>query len=91
VRSARTRFDSPIGMYEVEWAVDGENKMRTRVCVPANGRARVRLIGVDEVVGSDEYVFNTRWEAGGEWHRRRSRARRGMWLSCLPFLDRVSV
>ncbi|KAL3439945.1 alpha-L-rhamnosidase [Aspergillus insuetus] len=67
VRSAKTRVDSPVGPYEVEWAVDEWNDMRTRVCVPPNGKARVRLNGVEEIVGSGEYVFETVCEAEGEW------------------------
>ncbi|KAL2836939.1 bacterial alpha-L-rhamnosidase-domain-containing protein [Aspergillus pseudoustus] len=67
VRSARTRFESPYGPYEVEWVVDKESKMMTTVCVPPNGRARVVLDGVDEVVGSGEYVFETVWKGEGKW------------------------
>jgi alpha-L-rhamnosidase len=67
VRSAKTKFDSPAGPYDCEWALDDDNKMRTRVCVPPNERARVRLHGVGEVVGSGEYVFETVWEPEGEW------------------------
>ncbi|KAL4878199.1 bacterial alpha-L-rhamnosidase-domain-containing protein [Aspergillus karnatakaensis] len=67
VRTAKTRFESPLGVYEVDWVVDSERRMRTRVVVPPNGEARVVLDGVDEVVGSGEYVFETGWVEEGEW------------------------
>lgn len=66
VRSAKTAFDSPYGPYEVDWAVKG-SAMMTRVRVPPNGQARVVLEGVDEVIGSGEYVFETSWREDQEW------------------------
>ncbi|KAL3459560.1 bacterial alpha-L-rhamnosidase-domain-containing protein [Aspergillus heterothallicus] len=69
VRSAKVGFESPYGRYEVEWVVDEDDgKMKTRVVVPPNAKARVQLQGVDEVVASGEYVFETDWlEEEGEW------------------------
>lgn len=67
VRSARMAFDSPYGPYEVNWAIDRDNKMRTEVHVPPNGRARVVLNGIEEEVGSGQYVFETKWQEEGEW------------------------
>ncbi|KAH6894645.1 bacterial alpha-L-rhamnosidase-domain-containing protein [Thelonectria olida] len=66
VRSAKTRYDSPYGPFEVSWKV-GEGEMATQVKVPPNGEAHVVLSGVDEVVGSGEYSFNTAWQDDPEW------------------------
>ncbi|CRK42527.1 hypothetical protein BN1723_005333, partial [Verticillium longisporum] len=66
VRSARTWFDSPYGPYEVDWRCEG-SKMTTRLRVPPNAEARVVLEGIDQEVGSGEYVFETLWETDPEW------------------------
>ncbi|KAH7169892.1 bacterial alpha-L-rhamnosidase-domain-containing protein [Dactylonectria macrodidyma] len=66
VRSAKTRYDSPYGPYEVDWKV-GEDVMVTNVKVPPNGEAHIVLSGVDEVVGSGEYSYTTAWQDDSEW------------------------
>lgn len=66
VRFAKTRFDSPYGPFLVDWKIEGE-KMITEVEVPPNAEARVVLNGVDEVVGSGKYVFETEWTESQNW------------------------
>lgn len=68
VRSARTAFDSPYGPFEVDWKIEErEGKMVTKVKVPPNEEAQVVLRGVDETVGSGEYIFETDWQDDPEW------------------------
>ncbi|KAF1955373.1 hypothetical protein CC80DRAFT_564968 [Byssothecium circinans] len=66
VRSAKTSFDSPYGPYAVEWSIK-DGKMKTKVGVPPNGEARVVLEGVDEAVGSGEWLFETKWVEDAKW------------------------
>jgi alpha-L-rhamnosidase len=67
VRSAKTKFDSPYGPYEIDWKLD-DGIMRTKIAVPPNTQARIVLDGVDEIVGSGEYLFETKCEQqGAEW------------------------
>jgi alpha-L-rhamnosidase len=66
IRHATTSFDSPYGMYSVNWKCEG-SKMMTEVTVPPNGEARVMLNGVDEVVGSGQYSYETEWREDSEW------------------------
>ncbi|KAH8892182.1 hypothetical protein GQ53DRAFT_781399 [Thozetella sp. PMI_491] len=66
VRHAKTSYDSPYGPYSVSWRVEG-TKMKTEVTVPPNGEARVVLNGVDEIVGSGEYRYETDWQEDPEW------------------------
>lgn len=63
---AHTSFDSPYGPYSVTWKIEGA-RMVTNVAVPPNGEARVVLSGVDEKVGSGEYIFETLWEEDPDW------------------------
>ncbi|KAJ3541161.1 hypothetical protein NM208_g4739 [Fusarium decemcellulare] len=63
---AKTCFDSPYGLYEVDWKVEN-GKMTTKVNVPPNTEAHVVLNGVDETVGSGEYVYETDWQDDTEW------------------------
>jgi alpha-L-rhamnosidase len=41
--------------------------MVTKVVVPPNGKARVVLNGVDEIVASGRYSFETEWKEDPEW------------------------
>lgn len=66
IRHASTSFDSPYGLYSVSWKCEG-SKMVTEVTVPPNGEARVVLNGVDEVVGSGGYSYETEWTEDPEW------------------------
>ncbi|KAH8812415.1 bacterial alpha-L-rhamnosidase-domain-containing protein [Xylogone sp. PMI_703] len=66
VTHASTSFDSPYGLYSVEWKREG-SKMVTKVRVPPNGEARVVLDGVDETIASGEYSFETKWMEDPEW------------------------
>lgn len=66
VCSARTTFDSPYGLYAVDWSVKGL-KMITRVRVPPNAEARIVLDDINETVGSGEYLFETEWRADRDW------------------------
>ncbi|KAL1959386.1 hypothetical protein VTO42DRAFT_2189 [Malbranchea cinnamomea] len=66
VRHAETSFDSPYGRYAVSWRCEG-GKMKTQVMVPPNGEARVVLNGVDEVVGSGRYSYETEWVEDPNW------------------------
>ena len=66
VRSAKTRFDSPYGPYEVDWHIAG-GKMVTKIKVPPNAGAHVVLNGVDETIGSGEYLYETEWQDDPEW------------------------
>ena len=66
ITSAATSFDSPYGAYSVSWKCEGSN-MVTNVTVPPNGEARVVLTGIDEVVGSGYYTYQTSWEADPNW------------------------
>ncbi|KAM5353515.1 hypothetical protein ACJ41O_000165 [Fusarium nematophilum] len=66
IRFAKTSFDSPYGLYRVDWKIEG-GKMTTRVAVPPNAGARVVLYGVDEMVGSGEYMYETDWQEDAEW------------------------
>ncbi|CAM1501510.1 Fc.00g034940.m01.CDS01 [Cosmosporella sp. VM-42] len=66
IRHATTSFDSPYGLYEVSWKCEGK-KMVTNVKVPPNCEARVVLPGVDEIVGSGEYLYETEWVEDSEW------------------------
>jgi alpha-L-rhamnosidase len=66
IRSAATSFDSPYGTYSVSWKCE-ESTMVTQVIVPPNGEARVVLNGIDEVVGSGQFVYTTIWEADPNW------------------------
>ncbi len=63
---AATAFESPYGRYSVSWRREGD-KMRTSVVVPPNGEARVVLAGVDEVVKSGEYHYETDWVTDPSW------------------------
>lgn len=66
VRHARTSFDSPYGPYSVQWRIEG-HKMITIVTVPPNGEAHVKLNGVDAVVGSGKYSYETEWVEDASW------------------------
>ena len=66
INRASTSFDSPYGPYSVDWKCEG-SKMITQVKVPPNGEARVVLNGVDKIVGSGEYSFETRWSEDPAW------------------------
>lgn len=66
VRFAKTCFDSPYGSFAVDWRIE-DGWMITIVEVPPNAEARVVLRGVDELVGSGRYVFETEWEDSGNW------------------------
>ena len=66
IRWAQTSFDSPYGLYSVEWEIV-ESTMRTTVIVPPNGSARVVLDGVDEHIGSGEYTYETTWIEDPTW------------------------
>lgn len=66
IRHASTRFDSPYGPYSVRWKIEG-GVMKTQVEVPPNGEARVCLDGVDEIVGSGHYEFETMWTEDSSW------------------------
>ncbi|UPK95035.1 hypothetical protein LCI18_005970 [Fusarium solani-melongenae] len=66
IRFAKTSFDSPYGLYEVDWKIEG-GKMTTKVKIPPNTEARVVLNGVDETVGSGEYEYVTEWKDDPDW------------------------
>ncbi|RSL85995.1 hypothetical protein CEP52_015960 [Fusarium oligoseptatum] len=66
IRFAKTSFDSPYGLYEVDWRIE-DGKMTTKVKVPPNTEARVVLNGIDEMVGSGEYEYVTEWKTDPEW------------------------
>jgi len=66
VRHATTSFDSPYGPYSVSWRCES-GKMVTDVAVPPNGQARVVLPGVEEVIGSGEYHYETAWKEDPDW------------------------
>jgi alpha-L-rhamnosidase len=66
IRFAKTSFDSPHGLYEVDWRIE-DGKMTTKVRIPPNTEARVVLNGVDETVGSGEYEYVTEWKDDAEW------------------------
>ncbi|KAI8657188.1 Alpha-L-rhamnosidase [Fusarium keratoplasticum] len=66
IRFAKTSFDSPYGLYEVDWKIEG-GKMTTKAKIPPNTEARVVLNGVDETVGSGEYEYVTEWNDDAEW------------------------
>lgn len=68
IREAATSFDSPYGKYSVHWQCEEDSsKMVTEVTVPPNGQARVVLSGVDEMIGSGHYVFETVRQSDPEW------------------------
>jgi alpha-L-rhamnosidase len=67
IRHASTSFDSPYGLYAVEWRIEG-SRMITNVKVPPNGKARVVISDqVDTTVGSGEYDFDTAWSCDPDW------------------------
>ncbi|KAK7428206.1 hypothetical protein QQZ08_005272 [Neonectria magnoliae] len=66
IRFAKTAFDSPYGLYKVDWKIE-KGKMTTKVQVPPNTEARVVLCGIDETVGSGEYLYVTDWEEDVDW------------------------
>lgn len=66
INYAYTSFESPYGPYTVAWKIEG-SKMRTNVTVPPNGEARVVLNGLDVIIGSGEYSFETKWEGDPYW------------------------
>ncbi|KAB5559702.1 bacterial alpha-L-rhamnosidase-domain-containing protein [Coniochaeta sp. 2T2.1] len=66
IHHASTAFESPYGRYAVSWKRDGD-KMKTTVVVPPNGEARVVLSGVDDVVKSGEYHYETDWREHTAW------------------------
>jgi alpha-L-rhamnosidase len=66
ITRATTSFDSPYGLYSVDWSREG-SRMVTKVVVPPNGKARVVLNGVDEIVASGKYSFETEWKEDPEW------------------------
>ncbi len=66
LRSARTAFDSPYGLYSVSWEI-ANGKLHTEVQIPPNGEARVVLEGVDETVGSGVYTYETEWTQDPDW------------------------
>ncbi|PSN71410.1 hypothetical protein BS50DRAFT_282333 [Corynespora cassiicola Philippines] len=67
IRHADTSFDSPYGPYAVSWKCEN-GRMTAKVGVPPNGEARVVLPGgVDETVGSGEWVFEGAWVEDGGW------------------------
>jgi alpha-L-rhamnosidase len=57
---------SPYGLYSVDWRCEGSS-MKTKVVVPPNGEARVVLNGIDEVIASGTYSFETEWKSDTEW------------------------
>jgi alpha-L-rhamnosidase len=63
---ASTSFDSPYGLYSVDWKLE-DSRMVTKVQVPPNGKANIILNGVDETVGSGEYMYETPWKRDPEW------------------------
>lgn len=66
VRHAKASFDSAYGPYSVSWKL-ADGKMNTYVTVPPNGEARVVLNGVDQVVKSGEYHFETDHNEDPAW------------------------
>ncbi|KAI8714029.1 Alpha-L-rhamnosidase [Fusarium sp. LHS14.1] len=66
LRFAKTSFDSPYGLYEVDWRIE-DGIMTTKVKVPPNTEVQVVLNGVDETVGSGEYEYVTEWNDDPEW------------------------
>lgn len=66
IREATTSFDSPYGKYSVHWRCS-DSRMVTEITVPPNGQARVVLSGVDEEIGSGDYVYETAWQPDPEW------------------------
>ncbi|KAL2676511.1 hypothetical protein Neosp_010271 [[Neocosmospora] mangrovei] len=66
LRFAKTSFESPYGLYEVDWKIE-DGSMTTKVKVPPNTEAHVVLNGVDETVGSGEYEYVTEWNDDPEW------------------------
>ncbi|KAI8651005.1 Alpha-L-rhamnosidase [Fusarium keratoplasticum] len=63
---ARATYDSPIGPYCVFWRCES-NVMKTSVSIPPNGEARIVLPGIDVVVGSGEYSYETEWHEDLTW------------------------
>jgi alpha-L-rhamnosidase len=67
---ASASFDSPYGLYSVEWHINSD-QLEVDFRVPPNGSARVILEGVDEKVGSGRhrrvvsYTADPRWPPKG--------------------------
>jgi alpha-L-rhamnosidase len=66
IKWAKAEYDSPIGPYSVSWEL-ADGKMKTQVTVPPNGEARVMLAGVDMVVQSGRYKYETVWSERSDW------------------------
>ncbi|KAF5012493.1 hypothetical protein FDECE_1446 [Fusarium decemcellulare] len=66
IRHASTSYDSPYGLYAVAWKLEG-SILKVTVTVPPNGEARVVLNGVDELVKSGTYKYETEWDEDPEW------------------------
>jgi alpha-L-rhamnosidase len=66
ITHAQTSFDSPYGLYEVGWKLE-DGLLRVNVGVPPNGQAQVTLPGIEEVVGSGQYNFESEWHADERW------------------------
>lgn len=68
IRWAKGEFTSGYGKVGVEWKVE-DGKMRTRVEVPPNTTAEVRLPGgTEETVGSGTWEYEEEWkEEDGQW------------------------
>jgi len=71
--SARTSFDSPYGLYAVEWAIGG-GKLKVEVTVPPNttavvelGRSKTNDERMTKEVGSGQYSFEVPWTADESW------------------------
>ncbi|CAK7198022.1 hypothetical protein SEUCBS139899_000678 [Sporothrix eucalyptigena] len=66
IRSAKATHDSPVGPYSVSWVIEAR-VMKANVTIPPNGEAHVILPGVNVVVGSGEYTYETEWHSDPEW------------------------
>jgi alpha-L-rhamnosidase len=66
ITSGKTSFDSPYGVYSVEWKLHG-NTLEVEAAVPPNGSADVELPGLKKTVGSGSHSWKVDWTPEGEW------------------------
>lgn len=63
---AKTTFDSPYGLYSVDWKISGD-KLHVDIEVPPNTTAEVVLPGVKETVGSGKKSYQVDWKKDEDW------------------------
>lgn len=66
ITRASASFDSPYGLYTVNWNIEDET-LKVHFGVPPNGSARVVLDGIDETVGSGHHRRIVKYKADPRW------------------------